>query len=138
MRPPALMDHSIPDQYNRNVTNKPDNLTDQYASARQDLIRGVPDCGTASLPLVLVTTARANFKSREATRVYHEAVGTNATFMFLIGHMRRGEDVDVTDKVNAEIALFNDFVIGGYEDTYDNLNMKVSIFCISNNFCYIC
>ena len=126
MRPPALMDHFIPDQYYRNVSDKPDNVTDLFLNARNDLIRGVPDCNTNREPLVLITTARANFKSREATRIYHQALGTNATVMFLIGHTHTGEDVNVTDKVNAEIAMFNDFVIGGYDDTYDNLNMKVS------------
>ena len=119
------MDHEIPAKYLTTLTNKKDNETDHWVHARSDLIRAVPDCDTNGLPLVLITTARKNFKNREIIRLYNEALETKAVVRFLIGHMGEKEDLNSTQKVNAEVTMFNDFIIGGYTDTYDNLNIKV-------------
>ena len=75
--------------------------------------------------LFLVTTARDHFQHRDIIRIYHKAKETNTAVRFLIGYRGLHEAEDVTQKLSTEIGNFNDFVIGGYEDKYENLNIKV-------------
>ena len=125
LKPPALMDHELPKKYLRSLADKPANQTDLYALARTDLIRTVPECIGPS-PLVLITSARTNFRKRQAHRIYFEAMDIGATVRYLIGHSSPKEAKNDTIQLDAEIAMHNDFIIGGYEDTYQNLPMKVS------------
>ena len=133
LKPPAVMNHEIPAKYLTTLTSKLANETDHWVHARSDLIRAVPDCDTNGLPLVLITTARTNFKNREIIRLYNKALETKASFRFLIGHMGENEDLNSTQQVNAEVTMYNDFIIGGYTDTYENLNLKVQSAFSSRN-----
>ena len=45
-----------------------------------------------------------------------------------MGHVGENELENVTAAFNAEHEKFNDFIIGGYTDVYENLALKVSWF----------
>jgi len=151
MKPPAVMKHEIPPVYMKNIESL-DDKNDKYKKVRTDLIRNTPECPNEPV-LALITTSRNHFDERNLFRLYRESIrqtpqnpyykdipmlfliglpGANykdIPMLFLIGLPGANENVNVTKRVELEMKEHGDFIMGGYEDKYDNLSFKVcSIF----------
>ena len=123
-QPPAIMRKELPPVYVTNIRNSKDPL-DMYKKARTELLHDVPPCPADKEIISLITTSRGNFKLRELYRIYANVTGNQVPIRFLIGHIGFNEPADVTERIKKEIEENNDFIIGGYEDNYDNLSFKV-------------
>ena len=135
MKPPAVMKHEIPPVYMKNIESM-DDKNDKYKKVRTDLIRDTPECPNEPV-LALITTSRNHFDERNLFRLYRESIRQtpqnpyykDIPMLFLIGLPGANENVNVTKRVELEMKEHNDFIMGGYEDKYDNLSFKVcSIF----------
>lgn len=91
-----------------------------------------PECLTDHPYLSLVKTARNNSDNRNLIRIHYnldlrriKTVPLPAV-RFLIGRGGPTEDKSISEKIEKEIKEHNDIIVGGFEDTYDNLPLKVT------------
>ena len=123
-QPPAIMRKELPPIFVTNVKNAKDPL-DAYKKVRSELLHDVPPCPSDAEIVSLITTARNSFASRDLYRIYAKVTQNKIPIRFLIGHIGENESPEVTKRINEEIKQNGDFIIGGYEDKYDNLSFKV-------------
>ena len=140
MKPPAVMKHEIPPVYMKNIESL-DDKNDKYKKVRTDLIRNTPECPNEPV-LALITTSRNHFDERNLFRLYRESIKQtpqnpyykDIPMLFLIGLPGANENVNVTKRLELEMKEHNDFIMGGYEDKYDNLSFKVSSIILETRF----
>lgn len=70
--------------------------------------------------LYLIKTAPYNFKLRKYARQLHISKANN--MLFIIGQRKKNSKNE--ELLKSEIATYNDFIIGDFIDSYDNLTMK--------------
>lgn len=101
--------------------------------------------------VIVVPSARGNFEKRMDVRFGaqgnyvrlkdHQMAQDRAVMLFFIGNAKGTEKPNITKQVNEEIRLYNDIVIGDFEDHYHNILTKhvlmlrwVTTFCPKAKF----
>jgi hypothetical protein len=93
-------------------------------------IDSAPVCKNGDL-LFLVKTARKNKILRELVRKSHKlqtnVAQIDSQLLFIIGQTDQDEDSNIQTELKAEIAEFQDFIIGNFVDSYHNLTKKTFV-----------
>ena len=121
--PTSKMSYHLPPLYKQDSTKE--------WSVKLDL---APNCPSDHPYLALVKTARNNTDNRNLIRIHYN-VDLRRTkqvpfpaLRFLIGRGGPNEDKSIAEKLKKEMSEHDDIIIGGFEDIYDNLPLKVNYF----------
>jgi len=84
--------------------------------------------------IIVIPTARENFQRRTNVRKGTQGQYTRAKsnpksndfalMIFFVGKPSPNEKVNITEKFNEEVSMFNDIVVGDFEDVYHNILTK--------------
>ena len=122
--PTSKMSYDLPPQYKQD-------RTDNWR-VKLDLS---PKCPENHPYLSLVKTARNNTDNRNLIRIHYETDLRKSkevpfpAVRFLIGRGGPNEDKSIAAKLEKEMSQHDDIIIGGFEDIYDNLPLKVIFLC---------
>ena len=89
------------------------------------------DISNQSRNFSLIKTARANQDQRALIRVHYKLDYRKVKTVpfpavrFLLGRGGPNEDPQISAAIKKEIEEFGDIIVGSFEDTYDNLPLKV-------------
>ena len=118
-KPPTLINSELPPSYQSTAT-----------FTWTTSILHAPPCPSEPI-LSLVKTSRSDAKLRKLTRLIYsldlrrDPFGSYPSLRFILGKPKSDENLELTNKINEEIETHGDIILGDFNDTYDNLPLKV-------------